>query len=879
MKRKKKILNIFMLVVLLFTMLVPQLQTPLFDSFLPTKDAQAASNIDWIENGKDKQRTRMVIDDELKPPIMFKGAYKFGWSISQVIAVGDYFYVLASVPDSNNFFRLSRGTYFYRIPKDFKFQKDLSELEQIADMYSKGANHVKISSSFIKSASHPTYDPRSGRFYIGVGESIFVVDENPFRLEPYSFNTYARLTGPPMMVGNDLFIISTSTSSTNGGKVYLIKGLASGNVTYHRAGISNLTNAESTTTTAITYSAFAMGINFRDSVRDGYVMAFQAVDHGFGIQPEISRYWSSVKVTNAGVASTMNFYGGDLYVVAKYGTVYSYNAYNGNTNWTSSIQDVTLINNGAATDGSSLYIPVRRPGKLVKMRMSDGAIQWTAAQGKTANGSTVDSGVKTGYDIANDPTYWRTANGDQVVFYGDTAGQLIFLTTGGNRINIAVDKDVSGVTRSSIKGSDVRSAEYWEYQGTGLATENLLAKKHLVFGVNTTTEMGETWFYSVGIIDDVYVKQVEGGSYLTGQNVITKIDIGSKSFSAGTRVPYVRLYVDGVLVGERRMSLRPGEEKPIYISWKATSTTNNGQLLATINLNPSEFSETTYDNNYKYANYSAQGGGFDLCEPNEEQNFGIVKTKTVTDSEGNSYTVDYYEYLTTTLTPSTPNKLRAGYGFEFFVNTLYIDETATYSGPRKVTSYFPDSPNYVTEEPEMDRISRLSSGMTEFATWALPKIYVEKYSGNVFYNKNDGRHDINDVWVNSGGDRKWFTDFKTKDGRYAFKSVASQAGKNNLTDCFTSSDVEVKGTPFDDYVRRSVLPDTPFVDDKKGFNWQGKEDILGGLIDYYYNDSPNSGAISTYYMDPEVISEIKQTESEVLSKSNALYFFSEFDVD
>lgn len=877
----KKFIHVLMLVVLIATSFIPNIQTPLFSSILSIQDVEASSaGVDWIENGKNKQRHRMVTDDKLKPPIMFKGKYDIGWSISQVIAVGDYFYVLASVPDSNNFFGLPRGTYFYRIPVDFQFQEGLTKIEQIYDMYLKGAAHVRISTSYIKSASHPTYDPITEKFYIGVGEYIYVVDENPFSVQSQYYDANARLTGSPMMLGNDFFVIGTSTSSTNGGEVHLVKGLGAQNMRVYRIELSNLENAEIASPTAITSSVFAVGLNFRDSVREGSVMAFRARDNGFGNYPSLQNYWAYPRTTNTGVAASMIYINGSLIAPAKYGTIYSFRGNNGQLNWTSSISNVTLINNSPATDGSSVYIPVRRPGKLAKIRISDGHIHWVASQGQTANGTKVDNSVKIGYDIANDPTYWKTANGDNVVFYGDTAGQLIFLTTGGNRINIAVDKNSQGITRSHIKGSDVHSGQYWEYQGTGLATENLLAKKHLAFGVNTTTYMGEIWFYSVGVVDDVYVKSVGGGNYTTGQNVLTPITVGSKEFGSGTRAPMVKLYVDGNLVGQRRIDLKPGEEKTIYINWRVESPVNNGQLLATINLDPTEFVETTYDNNSAYAYYSASGEEYiNLCEPNEQHNMDIVKTVTVTDTEGNSYTIYYYEYLTLVISDPYPQDIRAGYGFTFQVNTTYIDETNTYDGPDKVTSYMPNSPNYVTKEPEMDRRSVNRSGMSEFALWELPRIYVEKYSGNVFYNKNDGKHDPLDAWVKSAGERKWYTDFKTEDGPYYFKSVASEAGKNNLTDCYTYGGVEVKGSPFDDYVRRSVLPDTPFVDSEKGFNWQGKEHILAGLIDFYYNDQPNTGGISSYYLTPDTINEIKQTENEVLSKTSASYFFSEFDID
>lgn len=884
MKSKKSfklLMSLFFVFVLFSTSLLEVINLPYVSSLTSVQTVQAAADEDWYEVGKDSSRTRMIDDVELKPPIIYKAILDLGWSVSQPVAVGDYMYVLAAVPDSNNFFQLPRGTYFYRIPVDFKFEKGLSYTEQIADLYSKGANHVRLA-AYAQTYSDPTYNPQNGKFYIGVGQRVFVVDESPFSLQSASFNTEARLTGAPMLVGNDLFVIGTSTSTSNGGVVYIVKGLGTGsssNVTFRGYRLSNLSNAELASTVAANSFQFGIGVNYRASDRNGKFAMFNAADNGFGSRPNLSMAWPEVS-THFGVAATGIYYNSHFYFADKYGYVYKVRAGNGSVAWTSKIPNVTLINNTMTTDGSSVYVPVRMPGKLVKLSMGSGSIQWTGLQGRQRNGSKIDSSLTIGnYGVANDPTYWRTQDGRRIVFYGDTAGQLNFLDTNGDRIEVAVPPG-GGATRSSIEGSAVKSGVNWQYQGTGLAGEMLLAKKHLAFGVNTSSNMGEMWFYSVGVADDVYVKSVEGGNFTTGQNVITPIVIGSMEFGTGMRAPMVRLFVDGNLVGERRMSLQPGEEKTIYFPWTVENPVSNGQLLATINLNPSEFVETTYDNNFKYANYSSDGDVYiNLCEPNEEHNMDIVKTVTVCDSEGNCYTIYYYEYLTTVISSATPENIRAGYGFEFVVNTLYIDETATYDGPDKVTSYMPNSPNYVTNEPEMDRLSVSSFGMSEFANWHLPTIYIEKYSGNAFYNRNDGNRDSSDELVKPNGERKWYTDFKTPDGPYIFKSVASEAGKNNLTDCYTYGGVQVQGSPFDDYVRRSVLPDTPFVDDEKGFNWKGKENILGGLIGYYYNSSPNTGALSTYYLTPGTISEIKQTDNEVLSKSSANYFFSEFDVD
>lgn len=848
---------------------------------LSTKKAVAATNEDWLENGKTSARTRMVDDSKLNPLIMYKAKLNLGWSVSQVIAVGKYFYVLAAIPPESegdsNFFHLPSGTYLYRIPTDFKFKGNLSNAQLRTDLISKGASAVLIT-SYKQTYSHPTYNPANKTFYVGVDTKVYAVKEDPFERLSHSINTGARLTSAPMVVGNDLIVVGTSTDDTNGGRIYTVKGLgtASSTISSTYYELSNLANAEIASPAAISATTFAIGLNYRNSGRTGHVMKLTANDNGFGKQPKLKKNWNIDTVT--GVAANPMFYSGYIYAPSKYGTVYKINASSGKVTWKSDVPGgATLINNTPATDGTYIYQPVRRPGKVSKIRMSDGKAMWTLPQGYQVNGSKIDSDLTTGKDVGNDTTYWKTPAGKKIVFYGDTDGQIDFLTTGGSRINVALKKDSSTITRSSILGSEVNGGTNWEYQGTGAATELLLAKNHLVFGVNTSSRMGETWFYSVGVADDVYVQSVQGGTYIKGQNVVTKVVVGSKAASAGTRVPNVRLYVDGELVGTKRVDLKPGEKKEVYFMWTAEKKISNGKLKATINI-PSEFGETNTSNNTKNATYNVNGGPpIELCTRGDRNESGLVKTETVTDEEGKSYTVNYYEYLSTTLSSPSPQKLHAGYGFSFNVQTLYIDETSTYSGPKKVNVNFPDSPNYVGKNVSMENTETTKDGMSEVALWELPFIYVEKYSGNVFYNQQDTKRDREDELVVKNGERKWYTDFYTKDGIYPYKTVASNAGKNKLQSCFTGY-TDVTGTPFDDFVRRSVLPDTPFLDsDRVGYNWKGKDEIIGDLIDFYYNKHNNTNSSQTYYLKPEVVDNIKKEQKTVLTKSEANYFFSSYN--
>lgn len=592
-----------------------------------------AANDDWHMDGKDPYRTKYVDDTELNPVILFKARLKLGWSTSQVLAVGDYFYVVASTPNRDNLFGLSRGTYLYRIPIDFNFQGNYSRSQQVEDLLKKGARWVRIT-DYVQSYSSPTYDPVTGLFYVGVGERVYVVDEDPFTRKPYVFDFNARLTASPLMVGNDLFAIATSTSKNNGGRLYLVKGLGSGRVSFARWSVSTLQNAEIANATKTDGDGIGVGVNYRDSIRQGRYAVFDVKDNGFGSKPSLSFRWKEPFTAETGVAAHGIYYGGNLYFADKYGGIYSLRASDGYQRWKTKISNVTLINNTMTTDGSSIYIPVRRPGKLVKINMSNGNIQWIAEQGKQRNGNKIDNDLKTGRDIENNPVFWDAPDGRRIVFYGDRAGQINFLSHNGYRVLVAAEKE-GGFVRSSIKGSSISGDIHWEVQGMGASTEMLLAKNHLVFGVNTSETNGETWFYSVGIADDVYVKSVESGNYVLGQNVFTKVRVGNKDFSTGTRVPLIKFYVDGKLVGQRRIDLPRGSEKDIYFNWKATKSTNNGEIYVTINLNPTEFDEITFDNNYKYGNYSTTGDNYvNYCEVDELRNMGVVKTVTICDSMG-----------------------------------------------------------------------------------------------------------------------------------------------------------------------------------------------------------------------------------------------------
>lgn len=876
----KKIITVSMVALLLVTSLFTQ-------DFIKSVEAASSWGEDWTTMGGDQQRSRYVSDSDLKPPIMFKAKLRLGWSTSQPIAVGDFIYHIASVPNRNNTFGLSPGTYFYKIPADFRFFKPTdSEVTIANELIRKGAQVTYLGAPG-ESYGSPTYSPENNGFYLAYKSYIAFVGEDLTGTSRYA-NLNAQIVGAPTVFRNDLMATGTGWGSgSQGGNIQLIKGIARGTTftkTVYRLSAEN--NAEVAATLAQVPNTldFGVGVNFRSDSDRGPFRRYRVTDHGFGQNATLSSPWSRSYMADIGIAASTVYDDGSFFFADKSGTAYRLRASDGREEWKTNMRNtigsVTLINNSPSVDSTNVYIPIRRPGKVAALDKNTGRVKWYANTAKDKNGSRLDN-LTTGEDVANDITSWRTADGRNLIFYGDTAGQLSFLTNNGTRSNVAIDHTNGSLTRSSIKAtSNSEVPADWQVQGQGLATEPMLAKKHFVFGVNTSSSHGELWFYSVGIADDMYVKSVQGGNYKENQTVLTKVRVGSTDVGAGKRVPVVRFYVDGVLKESRRIDLMPNEEQDIYFMWKTDRRTNNGKITVTINYNPHEFNEVDYSNNIKEANYTAGvGPQYDICLPSENKNKAVVKTETHTDYEGNTYTVYYYEYLVLTIDEPTPNKLRAGYGFKFEPVAVYIDETNTFSGPSRAKSKFPAAVNYVPDTVNMNKKSTTNSGQTEVSTWQLPLIYVEKYSGNLFYNKNDVKRDIDDALVNTSGERKWYTDFKTKDGAYIFKTTADQAGKNNLSACYTAY-VDVKGTPFDDYARRSVSPDTPFLDaENVGFNWDGEETILEDVVGFYYNSNPNSSHYSTYFLNPEIVKDVQETDIENLSKEEAYDFLHSYDFD
>lgn len=222
-----------------------------------------------------------------------------------------------------------------------------------------------------------------------------------------------------------------------------------------------------------------------------------------------------------------------------------------------------------------------------------------------------------------------------------------------------------------------------------------------------------------------------------------------------------------------------------------------------------------------------------MVSPSDINSSSLVKIEKKTEyneatGTSTTHTYYYYDYLDVSIEELSPTDLKAGYGFSFKVKTDYFNEYYNnWPGAQRVVAYFQKADSYLPLAVELEPVQSTSSWVNE---WVFPKVFVEKFSGNLFYNTMDPNRDIEDELIDGG--RKWYTPYKYPDGAYNFKVVAYNAGNNNLSDA-AGDYVAVCGSPFDDYVIRSINPDNPFPGGV-GYNWKGQESIISNLLGWFH---------------------------------------------
>ncbi len=280
---------------------------------------------------------------------------------------------------------------------------------------------------------------------------------------------------------------------------------------------------------------------------------------------------------------------------------------------------------------------------------------------------------------------------------------------------------------------------------------------------------------------------------------------------------------------------------------------------------------------------------------------GIVRT--VND---NGLKRNIYEQVTVSFSKVPRTKMRAGYGFDYQIQSVYRNNDtepnpSNATGTKSVDSAFPSKVDYQpytrggmktnatiygtyqtvdkgylvpmqTNNPSIPR--------NETKVWVLPPVAVEEYSGNVFTVNNSDHlihpkrnaHEKLITKDNKGNTlNRWYTNFTDPDGAYRFAVQTFDAGVNHLSTCHTGS-VLIDGVPIgeengnDDFIKRTVLPNNPFPDSDNngiGWNWKNFAKLITDLTNWYENSTvkepsqiPTESYTRSFYLTPSLLEEI-----------------------
>lgn len=337
-------------------------------------------------------------------------------------------------------------------------------------------------------------------------------------------------------------------------------------------------------------------------------------------------------------------------------------------------------------------------------------------------------------------------------------------------------------------------------------------------------------------------------------------------------------------VGFKTISLYENEFSYATIEWLLP---RDGDVQGDINAGRYSYhgvTEETYDNNvietpiYVATNESAR-----MCSPLGETSEVSGTVRTINNSQTGEVT--YGERIETTLSIPTNHLFRrAGYGFDFTVSSIYTndDPESTATGTKAVKSYFPTLSSYL---PYPNRVGMTYGDITvsgfeanlqkiNAATFKLPTVYLEKFSGNVFDSVSSVHPNRNmaDTLINGG--TKFYIPFNHPNGTLGFDTVATGAGVNNMTTC-VSGEVNVEGTPIndldgnDDFYQRPLSPNEPFPNGV-GWNMLSSVNEIESMKTWYNNWADNPFDMTGSYQDTFYLTYDKIVEIQNYAKNNPL---------
>lgn len=355
-----------------------------------------------------------------------------------------------------------------------------------------------------------------------------------------------------------------------------------------------------------------------------------------------------------------------------------------------------------------------------------------------------------------------------------------------------------------------------------------------------------------------YTSFVSGGTYHQGDEITTLVKVGNIPNSIMEQPVDVVLRHGSTQLGRQQVHLRPGEEKVIYFKWtpevKSPSAVEY-EIEAEINPEPRKQEEITYEDNIAKNTLKLLPnflGKFCTPDSNNTSAASGYYEELSCDEDGSCFIIvkEYREQVSIKQTESIPQKVKAGMGFTFEVNTSYYNENPHQEGYTKK-----DFQKVYADFPEKDEIELIAEKEVPNSSnkWIPPRAKIARGQGDLelveyIHTKEALKLDPTKF---VDGKNKHYTSFYLKDGDYSYRVYGEGAGIDYTT--YTDVDgittiipgspklsfcndrkVKIEGSPHDDYVIRRIDPNNPFPQsDRHGWNWKGKTNEIDQSKDWW----------------------------------------------
>ncbi|WP_026701660.1 hypothetical protein [Salibacterium aidingense] len=211
---------------------------------------------------------------------------------------------------------------------------------------------------------------------------------------------------------------------------------------------------------------------------------------------------------------------------------------------------------------------------------------------------------------------------------------------------------------------------------------------------------------------------------------------------------------------------------------------------------------------------------------------------------GGPSTCYYYETLSIDMDGPNPGVVKAGQGTDIEATTHYMNENPAHSGnsyaPSVVTTTGTITENWPDQyEETVDMLTETTNpetywGSGRTVSWQLPYAMIDKNgTWTMTDSESEAVNFVNMDDFHYGGLQRWYTGFDVPDGETITFDTRAEGGYNDMEVCATGN-VEVSGSPYDDFVIHAVDPSNPFPEET-GLNWQGHENLITRLENWFHS--------------------------------------------